>query len=86
MEASSESLRGRNFIPDDIGYTRDPDQAGFIRNSLHSVKEAAFLGAGLSMVVVLLFLGSLRKTIVIGLAIPIAILATFVLMGMATSR
>src|SRR5690606_35536139 len=30
-----------------------------------------------------LFLGSLRKTFVIGLAIPIAVLATFVMMGLS---
>ena len=83
IEAKLESLTASNFIPGDIGFAKIRDQAAFIRNSLNSVKEAALLGALLSMVVVLVFLGSLRKTIVIGLAIPIAILATFVLMGMA---
>ena len=83
IEDKITSLESSNFIPGDIAHEIIRDQAGFIRNSLYSVQEAAVLGALLSMVIVLLFLGSLRKTIVIGLAIPIAILATFVLMGMA---
>ena len=33
------------------------------------------------MIVVLLFLKSLRKTFIIGVSIPLAILATFVMMG-----
>ena len=33
------------------------------------------------MVIVFLFLGSLRKTFIIGTAIPLAILATFIMMG-----
>ncbi len=34
------------------------------------------------MIVVFLFLGSLRKTLIVGLGIPIAILATFIMMGL----
>ena len=39
-------------------------------------------GRLLAMLVVLLFLGSLRKTFIIGLSIPLAVLATFVMMGL----
>ena len=83
VEAKLDLLKKSNFIPGDIDYEVIRQPAQFIRNSLYSVQEAAILGAVLSMLMVLLFLGSLRKTLVIGLAIPIAILATFVLMGMA---
>ena len=76
------SLRESGFVPGDIEYRVVQNQAAFIRNSVNSVRDAALLGAVLAMVVVLLFLQSLRKTIVIGLAIPFAILSTFVLMGM----
>jgi hydrophobe/amphiphile efflux-1 (HAE1) family protein len=75
------SLQSSSFIPADINYQTIQNQATFIRNSISSVRNAALLGAGLAMIVVLLFLGSLRKTFIIGLAIPIAILATFVMMG-----
>ena len=76
-------LTGSGFVPSDLSYRVIQNQAGFIRNSVNSVRDAALLGAVLSMIVVLLFLGSVRKTLVIGLAIPLATLATFVLMGLA---
>ena len=78
-----EQLAASRFVPEDMSYSVTQNQAEFIRNSVNSVRDAALLGALLAMAVVLLFLQSLRKTLVIGLAIPIAILATFVLMGMA---
>jgi CzcA family heavy metal efflux pump len=76
------ALQASHFIPGDIQYAVISNNATFIRSSVNSVRNAAMMGAGLAMIVVLLFLGSLRKTFVIGLAIPIAILATFVMMGM----
>jgi hydrophobe/amphiphile efflux-1 (HAE1) family protein len=76
-----QDLDGSQFIPGDINYQTIQNQATFIRNSISSVRNAALLGAGLAMLVVMMFLGSLRKTFIIGLAIPIAILATFVMMG-----
>ena len=75
-------LRGSRFIPDDIAYEVIADQSFFIRNAVAGVMSAAVIGAGLAMMVVLLFLGSLRKTFIIGLSIPLAVLATFMMMGM----
>lgn len=77
-----ELAAGGSFFPDDVEYRTTENQADFIRNSINSVRDAAVGGALLAMVVVFLFLGSLRKTVVIGLAIPIAIFATFLLMGL----
>ena len=77
-----ESLRASAFIPSEVSYVVLQDQADFIRNSVSSVRNAAISGAGLAMLVVLIFLGSLRKTFIIGLGIPLAMLATFVMMGL----
>ncbi len=77
-----DRLRADGFLPRDIVFETIQNQADFIRSSLTSVRNAALLGAGLAMLVVFLFLGSLRKTFIVGLAIPIAILGTFVMMGM----
>jgi hydrophobe/amphiphile efflux-1 (HAE1) family protein len=81
VDARLQSLAASQFIPGDIRYQTIQNQATFIRGSVNSVRNAALLGATFAMIVVLLFLGSLRKTFIIGLAIPIAILATFVMMG-----
>jgi CzcA family heavy metal efflux pump len=75
-------LKAGSFTPADIDYQTIQNQAAFIRKSVRSVETAALLGALLAMVVVFLFLGSLRKTIIVGAGIPIAILATFIMMGL----
>ncbi|MDX1625368.1 MAG: efflux RND transporter permease subunit [Wenzhouxiangellaceae bacterium] len=77
------SLDESGFIPEDIDYKITEDAAYFIRGSVESVSTAAILGAALAMVVVLGFLGSLRKAFVIGLSIPLAVMATFAMMGAA---
>ena len=77
-----ERLRSDNFMPADIRYQVIQNQASFIRNSVNSVRNAALTGAALAMVIVFLFLASLRKTFIIGSAIPLAILATFMMMGL----
>ncbi len=78
-----EQLAGTGFVPGDVQYQVLFDQSFFIKNAVHGVREAAILGALLSMILVLFFLGSLRKTFVIGLSIPLAVLATFAIMGFA---
>jgi hydrophobe/amphiphile efflux-1 (HAE1) family protein len=81
VDTKLRQLQQSSFFPDDVQYRTTENQAGFIRNSVRSVSNAAVAGALLAMLVVLLFLGSLRKTFIIGLGIPLAILATFVMMG-----
>ncbi|HEX5726505.1 MAG TPA: efflux RND transporter permease subunit, partial [Longimicrobiaceae bacterium] len=76
-------LARTRFVPADVRYRTTEDQSGFIQNAVKSVSDAAIGGALLSMLVVLFFLGSLRKTFVIVLSIPLALLATFALMGMS---
>jgi hydrophobe/amphiphile efflux-1 (HAE1) family protein len=82
VEARLWQLSRDAFVPADITFETVANQATFIRNSVASVRNAALLGGFLAMLIVLLFLGSLRKTFVIGLAIPLAVLATFTMMGL----
>ena len=56
------------------------DQSRFIQTSINEVLSNAILGAILAIAVLYLFLRDLRSTLIIGLSIPISILATFVLM------
>jgi hydrophobe/amphiphile efflux-1 (HAE1) family protein len=81
VDARLQQLSDTRFIPGDIQYRTIENQATFIRASVNSVRNAALAGAFLAMLVVFMFLGSIRKTFVIGLAIPIAIMATFIMMG-----
>ncbi|MEE9492520.1 MAG: efflux RND transporter permease subunit [Gammaproteobacteria bacterium] len=74
-------LHSENLIPDDITIKTVADQSTYIRRALGNTTLAAVSGAILAMLIVYLFLGDLRRTLIIGSAIPIAIMVTFVLMG-----
>ncbi len=81
VQATIQRLERSGFMPEDIEFKALGDEAFFIRGAIASVASAAMLGGLLAMVLVLIFLGSLRKAFVVGLSIPIAIMATFALMG-----
>lgn len=76
-------MRQQHLIPDDIEIKQVNDQSVFIRNALRNAGYAAASGATLAMLVVYLFLGSLRRTLIVGTAIPLAIIVTFMLMQLA---
>lgn len=80
VQARLNELKNEGLVPDDIEIQIVDDQSLFIRRSLNNATQAAVTGALLAMLVVYLFLGSLRRTLIIGSAIPIAILVTFILM------
>ena len=63
-----------------VQFTVVENQARFIESAVHEVEQAALFGALLAVGVLLLFLRSITVTLVIGMAIPISILATFTLM------
>ncbi|HEX3343204.1 MAG TPA: efflux RND transporter permease subunit, partial [Polyangiaceae bacterium] len=56
------------------------DNSGSIRTGVNAVREHLVLGAVFAALVVLLFLGNLRSTIIAALSIPISIVGTFALM------
>lgn len=56
------------------------DTSEFIQMSIDSVVSNILIGGAISVFILLLFLKSVRATIVIGLSIPIAIISTFILM------
>ncbi len=82
VRATLERLERSGFIPEDIQWEVVSDSAPFIRGAVSSVGTAAILGGVLAMLAVFLFLGSLRKSFIIGLSIPIALMATFAMMGL----
>ncbi|MGO9714487.1 MAG: efflux RND transporter permease subunit [Polyangiaceae bacterium] len=56
------------------------DESASIRTSVDAVKEHLVLGAFFAAVIVLIFLGNWRSTIIAALAIPVSIIGTFALM------
>jgi multidrug efflux pump subunit AcrB len=74
-------LRANQLLPEDIHIDIVADQSTYVRNALRNATYAAVMGALLAMIVVYLFLGNLRRTLIIGTAIPISIMVTFAIMG-----
>ncbi|WP_250124387.1 efflux RND transporter permease subunit [Chroococcidiopsis sp. CCMEE 29] len=77
-----EELRASRLIPADMILTPTLDESQFIRNSISNVATAGLFGAGLAAIAVLLFLGSVRQTLIIVLAIPLATMTAIILMGL----
>lgn len=75
-------LQEGSLIPKDVEMRMVSDQSYYIRNAISNASGAALVGGALAMIVVFLFLGSVRRTIIVGASIPIAILAAFVMMGL----
>ena len=67
-------------MPEGIEFVTGVDQSRFIRASINEVLSNALLGGLIAIAVLLLFLKDLRSTIIIGVSIPISIIATFFLM------
>ncbi|MEI7892054.1 MAG: efflux RND transporter permease subunit [Myxococcales bacterium] len=59
------------------------DQSEFIENAVGAVKEHLALGALLAAIIVYLFLGNARSTLIAAIAIPSSIISTFALMRTA---
>jgi len=62
-------------VPDDIKVSYEFDQSGYVINSLKSLLFEGGLGAILTGLMVLLFLGDRRSALIVVLTIPIALLA-----------
>ena len=56
------------------------DQSRFIKSSVDEVRNATLIGGALAILVLLLFLRSVRSTLVIATAIPLSVVATFMAM------
>ncbi|MGQ4646999.1 efflux RND transporter permease subunit [Lyngbya aestuarii] len=75
-----EQLQESGLIPEDMELITTLDESIFIRNSIANVTTSGLIGTALAAFAVLLFLGSLRQTLIIVVAIPLATLAAVILM------
>lgn len=58
------------------------DQSRFIEESINEVREATIIGGGLALLILFLFLHEMKSTLLIGVSIPISVIATFLPMFM----
>ena len=72
--------RVRKALPDDIELVKVYDQSRFISSAVNDVKNAAFLGGIIAIIVLFGFLRDARATTIVGIAIPVSVVGTFLLM------
>jgi CzcA family heavy metal efflux pump len=70
-------------IPDDIKVTYEFDQSGYVINSLKSLMFEGGLGALLTGLMVLLFLGNKRSALIVVLSIPLSLLTGLTILYLA---
>jgi HAE1 family hydrophobic/amphiphilic exporter-1 len=56
------------------------DRSTFIRDSVEDVQTTLVLGGLLTVLIVFLFLNSWRSTVITGLALPVSVISTFIIM------
>ncbi|MDH3816205.1 MAG: efflux RND transporter permease subunit, partial [Acidobacteriota bacterium] len=84
VTARLDSLRGElNRLDPNLRMDVITDQARYIRQAVREVLETALYGGLLAILVLFLFLRSLKKTLIISVSIPVSVVATFFLMYVA---
>jgi len=73
----------KGIIPPGVETTIIGDQSIFIKESVNTVTEHLVLGAVFAALMVLLFLGDFRSTIISSLAIPTSLIGTLIFMQIA---
>jgi multidrug efflux pump subunit AcrB len=73
--------RVRELVPAGASIAATGDQSVFVRAAISGVVTEALIAAALTALMVLLFLGSWRSTLIIAISIPLSILSSIILLG-----
>jgi HAE1 family hydrophobic/amphiphilic exporter-1 len=68
-------------LPAHIRLRKVVDNSTFIRESVEDVKTTLLIGGALTVLIVFLFLNSWRSTVITGLALPVSVISTFIIMS-----
>jgi hydrophobe/amphiphile efflux-1 (HAE1) family protein len=80
IKSALPKLRG---VPSNVKLDTSFDQSKYIRAAVAALQHEAVTGGLLAILVILVFLVNLRATTIIGIAIPLSIVATFMLLFFA---
>jgi len=72
--------RIRESLPENIELVKIHDQSTFISSAVNDVRVAAILGGVIAILVLYGFLRDSRATTIVGVAIPVSVIGTFLLM------
>jgi CzcA family heavy metal efflux pump len=74
--------RVASTVPPQLKMTPLSDQSVFVRAAVQGVIREAAIAAALTAVMILVFLGSWRSTLIIAISIPLSILSSIIILGM----
>ena len=74
--------RIKQSLPSALKITPIGDQSIFVRSSVNGVIREAIIAAALTGLMILLFLGSWRSTLIIAVSIPLSILTSIIILGL----
>ncbi len=80
-DIKSRLPRVRELLPDGASIAATGDQSVFVRAAIRGVITEAVIAAALTALMVLLFLGSWRSTLIIAISIPLSILSSIILLN-----
>lgn len=80
VDSVTKAMKNLRGVPDNVRLTVAFDQSRYIRAAIGALEHEALLGGLLAVAVILIFLISLSATGIIAVAIPLSIVATFVLL------
>jgi multidrug efflux pump subunit AcrB len=69
-------------VPPELKVVTLADQSIFVRASIQGVEREAMIAAGLTALMILLFLGSWRSTLIVCISIPLSILASLSILAL----
>jgi CzcA family heavy metal efflux pump len=69
-------------VPPQLKMTPLADQSVFVRGAVQGVIREAVIAAALTAVMILVFLGSWRSTVIIAISIPLSILSSVIILGL----
>ncbi|MBW2519611.1 MAG: efflux RND transporter permease subunit [Deltaproteobacteria bacterium] len=82
LEQTVNWLNEDKLHPKELHFEWVYDQRFYIRSAIDLIKQNILIGGLLAAGVLLLFLRSVRATLVVGLAIPISIIGTFIMLDL----
>jgi len=81
QEVDAELARLRHLLPAGAQIQKFYDQSEIIARAKHEIVQDLWLGGALVVLVLYLFLGSIRPTLVVALTIPITLMGTLAIMS-----
>ncbi len=80
VDALRKALPDLRGVPANVQLAISFDQSTYIRSAVSALEHEAVQGGALAILVILIFLASFRATAIVAVAIPLSIVATFVLL------